>query len=144
MFYDLYGVGSVHFSAQMSVGHALWRALKRSLRTSYENLYGHMMAPHRTSMSRQFVLVTYDIPNDRRRTKLHKALKDFGTPVQYSVFECLVNAKELARMKRTVDRIIKPRLDSVRYYTLCRACQARIETTAASKEVAQEEDGWVV
>jgi len=95
-------------------------------------------------MSRQFILVTYDIPNNRRRTKLHKALKNFGTPVQYSVFECLVDAKELAQMKRAVSRIIKPRLDSVRYYTLCRACQARIETTTAGRKVAREEDGWVV
>ncbi len=95
-------------------------------------------------MARQFIVVTYDIPNDRRRTKLHNVLKNFGTPVQYSVFECLVDAKELAQMRRAVERVIKPRLDSVRYYTLCRACQARIETTAASREVAREEDGWVV
>lgn len=95
-------------------------------------------------MARRFVVVTYDIPNDRRRTRLHNALKDFGTPVQYSVFECLVNDEELKRMKRVVSRLIKPRLDSVRYYFLCHACQARIETTAAGKEVAREEDGWVV
>nr|WP_255372204.1 CRISPR-associated endonuclease Cas2 [Chlorobium sp. KB01] len=35
----------------------------------------------------QFILVTYDIENDRRRTKIHKVLEGFGIAVQYSVFE---------------------------------------------------------
>ena len=95
-------------------------------------------------MPKQFIVVVYDIPNDRRRTKLHNALKDYGTPVQYSVFECLVTDAELARMKRAVARVIKPRLDHVRYYYLCAACQKRIETTRAGQEPASEEDLWMV
>lgn len=35
-------------------------------------------------MARQFVLVVYDISDDRRRTRLHNTLLDYGTPVQYS------------------------------------------------------------
>jgi len=95
-------------------------------------------------MRDHFVVVTYDIPNDRRRTKLHKTLRNYGTPVQYSVFECLVDDKELARMQTAVKRIIKPRLDDVRYYFLCGACQKRIQTTAAGKEVAAPADVMVV
>jgi CRISPR-associated protein Cas2 len=38
--------------------------------------------------NKQFVVVVYDISNDKRRTRLHNALLDYGTPVQYSVFEC--------------------------------------------------------
>ena len=94
--------------------------------------------------NKQFVVVTYDLPNDRRRTKLHSLLEDYGTPVQYSVFECLVDADELQRMQRAVRKVIKPRLDSVRYYFLCSACQKRIETTAAGKEVVHDEDVYVV
>src|SRR6185436_13646804 len=37
------------------------------------------------------ILVSYDIPDDRRRTKLANALKDFGERVQYSVFEFLLD-----------------------------------------------------
>jgi CRISPR-associated protein Cas2 len=87
----------------------------------------------------QFVVVAYDIPDDRRRERLHKVLLNYGTPVQYSVFECLVGEKELARMKRAVARVIRPRLDHVRYYYLCAACQGRVETTAG-REVVREED----
>ena len=89
-------------------------------------------------MNKHFIVVTYDIPDDKRRTKLHTRLLDYGTPVQYSVFECLVSDKELTQMKRAVKRVIKPTLDNVRYYYLCGACQGRIETTAAGKEVAEE------
>ena len=94
-------------------------------------------------MERQFVVVAYDIPDDRRRQKLHTALEGFGTPVQYSVFECLVNAKELARLKKQVQRIIKPRLDHVRYYFLCATCVKRIESTLGA-EPAHEADVLIV
>jgi len=30
------------------------------------------------------ILVTYDVPDDRRRTRLAHTLKDFGERVQYS------------------------------------------------------------
>ncbi len=90
-------------------------------------------------MAKTFVIVAYDIPDDRRRTRLHKALRNYGTPVQYSVFECLLDHRELARMKSHVRRIIKPRLDHVRYYTLCGACVKRVESTLGP-EVAHEVD----
>jgi len=88
-------------------------------------------------MGRQFLVVAYDVPDDRRRQRLHDALLNYGTPVQYSVFECLVDEKELTKLKKQVKRIIKPRLDHVRYYYLCRACVQRIETTLGP-EVAHE------
>jgi len=91
----------------------------------------------------QFVVVAYDIPDDRRRERLHKALLDYGTPVQYSVFECLLDREQVSRMKWAVRRVIKPRLDHVRYYHLCAACQGRVETTAG-QEVVKDEDVWIV
>ena len=91
----------------------------------------------------QFVLVVYDISNDKRRTKLHKRLKDFGTPVQYSVFECLLSPKEFEQMRKAVNRIIRPRLDHVRYYTLCNRCRAKIEVTG-QRQVTTKPDVIVV
>jgi CRISPR-associated protein Cas2 len=90
-----------------------------------------------------FIVVAYDIPDDRRRERLHKVLLSYGTPVQYSLFECLLEEKELARMKRAVRRVIKPRLDNVRYYYLCGTCQARVEATTG-RETTQEEGAIVV
>ena len=93
---------------------------------------------------RGFYLVVYDISNDKRRTRLHKRLQDYGTPVQYSVFECLADAEELAKMKKMILRTIKPRLDQVRIYSLCEACLKKTWISAASQEVSHESNSIVV
>ena len=59
---------------------------------------------------KQLILVAYIISNDRRRTKLHDLLEGFGTPVQYSVFECLLEAEEITKMKTMVQKTVRPRL----------------------------------
>ena len=86
-----------------------------------------------------FVVVVYDISDDRRRTRLHDVLKNFGTPVQYSVFECILDAKRLKQMKKAVRRVIKPRRDRVRLYYLCQSCLAKTEVTSGP-EVLHETD----
>lgn len=83
------------------------------------------MTPHNPIAGKMFVVVTYDIPDDRRRTRLHKKLKSFGEPVQYSVFEAILNHADLARMEKMVKAEIKDE-DSVRFYFLCKQCQRRI------------------
>jgi len=90
-----------------------------------------------------FVVVAYDISNDRRRTKLHDTLLNFGTPVQYSVFECIVDQKRLVKMKQAIERVIKPRRDRVRFYYLCQNCLARTEVTSGP-EVLHETEAIVV
>ena len=83
-----------------------------------------------------FIVVAYDISDDRRRTKLHKALKHFGVAVQESVFECHLDLSQLWQMKATVEQVIDPRVDQVRYYFLCEACARRNEATSASKQTS--------
>jgi CRISPR-associated protein Cas2 len=77
-----------------------------------------------------FYVISYDIPDDRRRNQLANALKGFGTRVQYSVFEAHLSRAQYEELKRTVSRIINPSEDSVRYYRLCGACAERIEVPA--------------
>ena len=77
----------------------------------------------------QFVLIVYDISNDRRRTKLHNLLLDYGTPVQYSAFECRLNDKDLTKLKNAIKRIVRPRKDNLRYYSLCANCVDRMESS---------------
>ena len=72
-----------------------------------------------------FIVVSYDIPHDRRRTRLHRTLKNFGTPVQYSVFECVLDPKDFPRLQAAVQRLITPD-DHVRYYRLCEHCAQQI------------------
>jgi CRISPR-associated protein Cas2 len=92
---------------------------------------------------KQFITVVYDISNDRRRTRLHKALLDFGTPVQYSVFECWLTADALQQMQARVAKIIRPRVDHVRYYFFCATCAAKVQSTRAG-EITKIEEVLVV
>lgn len=90
-----------------------------------------------------FYVISYDIPDDRRRGQLAKALKGFGTRVQYSVFEAHLNRTQYAELKHAVDRVIDLSEDSVRYYALCSACAGRIEVPAVG-EVTSEPQTIVV
>jgi CRISPR-associated protein Cas2 len=45
-----------------------------------------------------FYLVSYDIPDDKKRTRMAKTLRDFGERVQLSVFECILDDILLKRM----------------------------------------------
>ena len=79
------------------------------------------------------ILVSYDIPDDRRRTRLAHTLKDFGQRVQYSVFECLLAEDEVAHLSARVAKLTDPAEDSVRIYRLCANCEARIEIQGLGK-----------
>lgn len=96
-------------------------------------------------MSKQyFVLVVYDISNDKRRTKLHNTLLDFGSPVQYSVFECSLIESDIARMKKRVRRIIRPKKDHVRYYPICASCLKGVEIVGGVDVLGQPPAAIVV
>jgi CRISPR-associated protein Cas2 len=77
----------------------------------------------------QFILVTYDIESDRRRTKIHKTLSGYGTAVQYSVFECFIAEDDFNELRKKLKRLMDPKhpVDSIRYYVLCRGCVENVE-----------------
>ena len=64
----------------------------------------------------QFLVVTYDITDDRRRVKIANILKSFGERVQLSVFECWLTAEELEELRGLLSRQMDPDLDSIRIY----------------------------
>ena len=73
------------------------------------------------------VIVSYDIPDDRRRTRVWKLLKNFGQWMQFSLFECDVTAKDMVELRHRLMQIIKPEDDSIRIYPLCEACLKNVE-----------------
>ena len=85
-----------------------------------------------------FYIISYDIPDDRRRNKLAKVLKGYGTRVQHSVVEAHLNNTQFEELKHAVNGIIDPSQDSVHYYTLCSDCTDRIEEST-DDEVASDQ-----
>lgn len=73
-----------------------------------------------------YVLVSYDIVDDRTRTKVMKFLKNFGERVQLSVFECNLDDAMYQKMKRGVEKLIDKKEDRVRYYRLCKGCVGKV------------------
>jgi CRISPR-associated protein Cas2 len=85
------------------------------------------------------VIISYDIVDTKRRTKLAKKLLNFGMRVQYSVFECELDAKQIAAMKKQVLEYVDLEKDSLRLYKLCETCVQQIESFGIKKGWEEEE-----
>ncbi|WP_199912529.1 MULTISPECIES: CRISPR-associated endonuclease Cas2 [unclassified Actinomyces] len=59
------------------------------------------------------VLVAYDVPSDRRRSRVAKKLLKYGDRIQYSVFVVDATPAKLLRMRAELDEVIDPDEDSV-------------------------------
>ena len=73
-------------------------------------------------------VIAYDIPDDKRRTKIHKVLLGFGKWTQYSLFECFLSRKELILLRSKLEEHLVAKEDSVRFYPLCASCLSKVET----------------
>ncbi|MCL0065608.1 CRISPR-associated endonuclease Cas2 [Dehalococcoidia bacterium] len=89
-----------------------------------------------------YMVISYDISDDRKRNKVANILEDYGKRVQYSVFECRLDEKTLAEL---IDKL-KPfpeRNDSIRVYQICEACLKRVILLGKGK-IAEEPRFFVV
>ena len=73
-------------------------------------------------------VVAYDIPSDKRRTKVHKILLGYGKWTQYSLFECFLTKKQLLLLRSKLEEHLLEEQDSVRFYPLCANCVRKVET----------------
>ncbi len=74
-----------------------------------------------------FIVISYDISEDRRRTRIHKILKSYGQWMQFSLFECELTDVQYAKLRSRLSKLIKPSEDSIRFYFLCGSCHPKIE-----------------
>jgi CRISPR-associated protein Cas2 len=88
-------------------------------------------------------LISYDIVDNRRRNKVLKLLKGYGTRVQRSVFECRLSGQEFAVLGRELRALIDADGDSVRCYRLDAETARRI-TIYGVGEVTAEPTHWLV
>ncbi len=67
---------------------------------------------------RHTYLVCYDISDDVRRSRVLKTMKGFGDHLQYSVFECQLNATDLTRCRHALSQAIHHKDDQVLFVNL--------------------------
>lgn len=82
------------------------------------------------------VLVTYDVSTEssegrRRLRKVAKVCLNKGQRVQKSVFECLVDPAEWAKLRQRLIDEIKQDEDSLRFYFLGKNWRGRVEHIGA-------------
>ena len=87
-------------------------------------------------MTSQFLVVSYDIPSNRRRYKVMKIMEGFGTRVQYSVFECILKPREIDDLRNKLKKWIEAE-DSVRFYFLGAEDVKRIERLGDARMVEE-------
>ena len=88
-------------------------------------------------------VVCYDISNDSTRDGLSRGLLDFGTRIQESVFECLVDDAILTRLIAMVKKTRLGKDDKIRLYRVCADCVDVIQIYGIG-EVTHTPDYWVV
>ncbi len=64
-------------------------------------------------MARNRFLVSYDVTDDKRRTRVHRALRDFGDWLQYSLFRCDLSPREITALRAAVHPLLKHSEDQV-------------------------------
>jgi len=88
--------------------------------------------------------VSYDISDPKRWREVHNLLKDHGTWVQLSVFECWLTEEEYAKVKTLIRGLIDPTQDRIRFYNLCKQCREKTTSFGWSEMAEEPSDGMVI
>ncbi|PFJ06745.1 CRISPR-associated endonuclease Cas2 [Bacillus cereus] len=89
------------------------------------------------------VLITYDVSTvsgagQKRLRKVSKTCQNYGQRVQNSVFECVVNAAQLATLKMELIKIINEDEDSLRFYQLGNNYKNKVEHIGIKESIDLE------
>jgi CRISPR-associated protein Cas2 len=95
------------------------------------------------------VLVTYDVSFDdpagpSRLRRIAKTCEDFGTRVQYSVFECDLEPDQWVRLKNRLLDIYDEEVDSLRFYKLGKNWRGKIEHHGAKPALDLFKDPLII
>jgi len=86
-----------------------------------------------------FILVCFDIVDNRTRYRVVKTLKGYGVRVQKSVFECSnMTEHKFLKLISAMQKHIDHGEDTVRYYPLCAACVKGVEFSGIGSEPDNE------
>ena len=89
------------------------------------------------------VLITYDVSTEtaagkKRLRQVAKQCQNYGQRVQYSVFECLLDPARLKHLQATLEKLIDPDTDSLRFYYLGDEWRQRVEHIGAKPSLNLE------
>lgn len=88
-------------------------------------------------------VVCYDISSDPVRDRMSRTLLDFGSRIQESVFECVLNGELYAEMMARLQRLSLGPEDRVRVYRVCERCVEQVEIYGTG-DITRDPDFYVV
>jgi CRISPR-associated protein Cas2 len=74
-----------------------------------------------------YVVIAYDIPDDKRRAKISKLLAKYAERKQFSLFEARLEEKNLQELRNRLFKLLSPGVDHLRIYRLCNQCLAQTD-----------------
>ena len=75
--------------------------------------------------TKRWRLVCYDVREPRRYRRFHKILKGYGTPVQYSVFRCRIDDRQVAELRWRLEEVLDD-VDALLIVDLCPSCAGKV------------------
>ncbi|MBI5488458.1 MAG: CRISPR-associated endonuclease Cas2 [Deltaproteobacteria bacterium] len=95
------------------------------------------------SHDKRWRLVCYDIRDPGRYRRASKLIKGAGRRVQYSVFRCRLDDRELERLRWELSRVLDP-ADGLLVVDLCPSCAARVVTRNRDEDWSGEEEAFTI
>ena len=89
------------------------------------------------SIKKLYILVIYDIVDNKRRVRFAKKMNGYGFRVQKSAFEAMVTENLYRRLLHDIPELIDRRSDSVRVYKI--GGYGEVSLFGASPEIKNEE-----
>ncbi|HEU4733915.1 MAG TPA: CRISPR-associated endonuclease Cas2 [Kofleriaceae bacterium] len=77
------------------------------------------------AVDKRWRLVCYDIREPARWRKVYKVVRGAGTHVQYSIFRCRLDDRELEKLRWELSRVMAPE-DALLVVDLCPRCAGNV------------------
>lgn len=84
-------------------------------------------------------IVCYDVADDRRRQQLVNVLLDYGSRIEESVFECMLETGLADQMTDRIRKVVDTGEDKVLVYGLCESCAEKALGIGPVERPAQAE-----
>lgn len=102
----------------------------------WEESFAHTPSPseqkgHRCGEKQMLMLVAYDIADPKRLSKVARHCEDWGMRIQYSIFECRLEAGAFDEFWEGLLELIDEEDDRVTAYRICVACAREVRDAGA-------------
>ncbi len=88
-------------------------------------------------------IVFYDIADPGRLRRVEKIMKDYGTRVQRSFYEALMDETAMESLRSRLKRVIDPARDGIKIVRLCGSCANR-RLSAGRTAAIEPAPSWTV